>query len=184
MELPPVRFIGRFLPFTMFQGNDYLLEYGQRAVENSQDPESDKASIFTQLDPVDKKDPASQSLTELDIKVEAGNMIIAGTDTTAYSETYIIWTILQHPDIQSALEAEVANLKDDFRETDLETLPFLNAVIKEGMRLYGAVPGSMPRVVPKGGMTAADYFIPGGTTVSSQTWSIHRQEQHWPDAES
>lgn len=40
------------------------------------------------------------------------------------------------------------------------------ACIKETFRRYPPVPGSMPRVVPKGGATVAGHFVPEGTIVS------------------
>lgn len=184
VELPFAGIIGRLLPYTLFRANKYIFEYGKKAVQNSRDPESDQASIFTQLEPLDTKDPTSHALTELDINTEAGNLMIAGTDTTAYTGTYIIWTVLRYPGIQAALEEEVGALPENFCDTDLEALPLLNAVNKEVLRLYGAVPGSMPRVVPKGGVEIAGYFIPERTTISGQTWTVHRDENLWPDAKS
>lgn len=48
-----------------------------------------------------------------------------------------------------------------YSDAQLEKLPYLNCVIDEALRLYGAAPGSLPRSAPKGGFTLpSGYFIP------------------------
>lgn len=77
----------------------------------------------------------------------------------------------------------MAALPEDFTETDLEALPLLNAVIEEALRLYGAAPGSLPRVVPRGGAALGGYFIPEGTTVCTQAFTLHRDSNLFPNPE-
>jgi cytochrome P450 len=49
------------------------------------------------------------------------------------------------------------------------------AVVKEGLRCFPPpIAMSQPRYVPEGGRTIDGYFIPGGTIVSAQAWSVHR----------
>jgi cytochrome P450 len=184
VEIPIALPIGRFLGLPMFCAQGDLITYGKKAVDNSRDPNSDQASIFTRLEPVDKKDPDSHELSAADTITDASQMIIAGTDTTALSTTHLIWTVLAHPPVQAKLEEEVAGLQDGFQDADLEVLPYMNAVIQESLRLYGAVPGSLPRTVPVGGVKAAGYYIPEGFTVSTQGWTLHRDEEYWPNAKS
>lgn len=150
-------------------------------------PGSDPKSVFPQLlksaNASEKNDDTSHSLTDLDLATEAGSFMVAGTGS-GFAVTYLIWTVLLHPTIQSALEAEVATLEDKFCDADLEKLRLLNAVINEIMRLYGVVSGSLPRIVPHGGLDTGTYFIPEGTIVSTQIWTVHRDENLWPDPDS
>ncbi|OQE12795.1 hypothetical protein PENFLA_c062G09343 [Penicillium flavigenum] len=97
--------------------------------------------------------------------IEAGNLIVAGSDTTAVTLTYLIWVILSHPSLRLQIEKELISLGDDYDEADLESLPVLNATITETLRLYGAAPGSLPRTVPEGGVTLSGFYIPAGTTL-------------------
>ena len=83
--------------------------------------------------------------------------------------------MLSDSSLQKALEEEVVELDDPIADSKLETLPILNAVIKETLRLYGAAPGALPRIAPISGVKLGEYLIPGGTTVSTQAWSLHRQ---------
>ena len=113
-------------------------------------------------------------LSDLSVRLEATNLIVAGSDTTAATLTYLVWAVLKRPGLQRRLEAEVAALAPDFRDDDLEALPLLNSVIEETLRLYGAAPGSLPRVVPEGGATMAGHFLPAGTVVTTQAFTMHR----------
>lgn len=63
----------------------------------------------------------------------------------------------------------------------LERLPYLDAVVKETLRLGNLVPGRLPRLVPPGGMNIAETHIPGGTVVSSSTHLIHTCPSIFPD---
>ncbi|GME53408.1 Cytochrome p450 monooxygenase [Neofusicoccum parvum] len=187
-ELPLLATLGRLIPHptlqAMFNANSRLLDYGTRAVASSKAAGTggQGASIFAQLDP-DEQKASAFPLTDLDIRVEAGNFIVAGADTTAVSLTYLTYAVLAHPPLQAQLEAEVARLPPAFADRDCEACPLLTAVVNETLRLYGAAPGSLPRAVPSGGAELGGWWLPEGTTVSTQAWTLHRDEGLWPDAE-
>lgn len=187
-ELPLAATIGRLIPHpalqAMFNANDRLLAYGTRAVESAkaQGTGGQGASVFAQLDPEELKNSAFP-LTEQDIRVEAGNFIVAGADTTAIGMTYLTYAVLANPALREELENEVSGLPEGFGDRECEELPLLNAVVNETLRLYGAAPGSLPRTVPKGGANLVGHYLPEGTVVITQAWSLHRDERLWPEAE-
>ncbi|KAL3462838.1 cytochrome P450 [Aspergillus heterothallicus] len=186
-ELPLVGLIARHLPIarirSMFRANDYLASYGQRAVTNSRAANYATRNIFSGMIHESEKGSEETTLTDLDVVTEAGNLIVAGSDTTAVTLTYLVYAVLRDPRLQREVEEEVGALSEDYDDATLEQLPLLNAVIKETLRLYGAAPGSLPRSVPEGGATFLGYFIPEGMTVSTQSWTIHRDETIFPDPE-
>lgn len=62
----------------------------------------------------------------------------------------------------------------------LAKLPYLSAVVNEGLRLSSPFPG-MPRVVPPGGFVVKGQFLPEGYVVSVPTWAQHiSSENFWP----
>ncbi|KAI2890088.1 hypothetical protein CBS76997_6479 [Aspergillus niger] len=186
VELPIVGLLGRYVPLAscqaMFRPSDYLTEYGRRAVSNSRTNSNSTRNIFTGM--LNESEKASSMLSEEDVVIEAGNLIVAGSDTTAVTLTYLVWAVLSQPTLQHDLEEEVSALDPNYNEAALEELPLLNAVITETLRLYGAAPGSLPRSVPNGGATFCGYHVPQGATVSTQSYTIHRDEELYPDPET
>lgn len=184
-ELPFIGFIARYLPIaslkSMFLPTDYLSTYGRRAITNARATSVSSRNIFAGI--IAESEKGSATLTEEDVVTEAANLIVAGSDTTAVTLTYLVWATLSNPKLQRELEEEVARLDEEYNDAALEKLPLLNATIKETLRLYGAAPGSLPRSVPAGGATLASCFIPEGTTVSTQSYTIHRDGDVFPDPE-
>jgi cytochrome P450 len=57
---------------------------------------------------------------------------------------------------------------------DTQVMPYLQAVIKEAMRLHSPTGLSMARIVPKGGATIAGQYIPEGVSPTQNRNSITR----------
>lgn len=165
----------------MFHSNRLLQDYAKVAVRNSKQIGS-KANIFAAIiNEAEKGD--NEELTDLDVQLEASNLIVAGSDTTGITLTYLVWAILKRPQLQSAVEDEVCRLSDNLTDAELEELPLLNACIEETLRLYGAAPGGLPRIVPPGGATLGGYYIPEGITVTTQGWSLHRDPNNFSESD-
>ena len=162
--------------------NERVSRQGWKAVENARQQDLRTSNIFTGI--ISQSEKNDGSIREVDAATEAQGMIIAGSGTTAVTLTYLVWAVLRLPDVRQALEAECGKLPPDFMETDLEKLPTTNAVITETLRLYGAAPGDLPRIVPAGGATLGGYYVPEGLTVCTQAYSIHRDPNIFlnPDA--
>lgn len=124
-----------------------------------------------------------ETLTMGEILNNARSYIIAGSDTTSNTLTYLIWSVCRDPDIKKQLLEELNMLSEDFTDRDLKALPYMNRVIDETLRLYSAAPGGLPRSVPEGGATFGKHWLPGGTVVLTQAYSLHRNEEAFPDAE-
>ncbi|KAF5598248.1 kinesin light chain [Fusarium pseudocircinatum] len=122
-----------------------------------------------------------EGLSDDEIRAEAQAYIVAGSDTTATTLTYLIYSVCSHVDTRQRLVKELTGLPEDFGNSDLRDLSYLNSVIDETLRLYAAVQAAPPRVVPAEGAQLAGYFIPGDTVVSSQAWTLHHDPQVSPD---
>ncbi|KJX96190.1 hypothetical protein TI39_contig742g00005 [Zymoseptoria brevis] len=117
------------------------------------------------------------------------NSLLAGIDTTADSLMFLVWAVsrLQHKALQRRLIDELRSLPEDELEDGvpkletLDTLPVLNAVIKETLRLYSPLPASEPRSLGVD-RTVDGYGIPAGTTISMSPYSLHRNEEVFKDA--
>ncbi|KAK6428337.1 hypothetical protein LTR95_015520 [Oleoguttula sp. CCFEE 5521] len=167
-ELPNIQQIGVRLPFQaakeLFACNQIMEEYGKAAVTNTKARGSTK-NIFSNLMAEAEK---GDRLGDRDVELEATNLIVAGTDTTAITLTYL---------------AEVAALPREYTHAELETLPLLNATLQETLRLYGAAAAMLPRVVPSGGVNLDGYFLPEGNIATTRSYSLHRDPYLFLDPE-
>lgn len=183
-ELPPVYALARLLPIKKVQNvvraDEVVVEHGGRAVQNMRNASGNTQNLFGQMLAMSEKQD-KVTLTETDVADEAGNLIVAGSDTTAVTLTYLVWAVLKRPQLRRDLEVEVANLTDELTFDELSRAPLLNSVIEETLRLYGAAPGALPRTVPPNGVDMLGYFLPGGTVVSTQAYSIHRDPAIFPN---
>ena len=157
-----------------------LIKHGRDAIAKykdslSKDPEQTTPTFFAKM-------LQSKDLSDVVIEIEAANITVAGSDTTANTLTYLIWIILKHPEVHTRVMQEVSGLVEPFTDDHIATkLPYVGWVIEETLRLYGAVPNSLPREVPPGGREMLGYFVPGGTTVSAQSYTLHRDGEIYKD---
>ncbi|KAK6859595.1 hypothetical protein PG995_003231 [Apiospora arundinis] len=176
---------------SLFHAHKALMGKGKAAVENSRQAVVglDSANLFAKVmrEADENKEDGSGSLTDADIAIEAGSFMVAGTDTTSNTLTYLVWAVLSHPELQVALEEEVreeiGEEHSSITDSTLEKLPILHAVIEETLRLHGAAPMPLPRIVPPGGVEFRGYHLPGGTEVATQAWTMHRDPRFYKDPE-
>jgi cytochrome P450 len=119
--------------------------------------------------------------------------VAAGSDSTAAVMKKVFHSLLSHPDtlqrlMDELLEAQKTN--KNMREKpfpswrDICDLPYLNACILEAIRLHPPFNLPFERVVPKGGATIGQTFIPEGTIVGMSPWVInHHKPTFGDDAE-
>ncbi|KAH7066183.1 cytochrome P450 [Paraphoma chrysanthemicola] len=127
-------------------------------------------------------------LDDLDIASECADHLLAGIDTTSDTLMFLIWAVSRpsHAHIQRKLIEECRNIDSKAVNNgvvDLEVadrLPYLNAVIKETLRLYAPLPASEPRSSPTD-MLIDGYNIPRGTICSMAPYSLHRNPDVFPD---
>lgn len=107
--------------------------------------------------------------------------------------SYILLYISRHPAEQNRLREELRLAQQSTQEANqpfpsastLEALPFLNAVLKESIRLRGNVPTSNPRVVSSSApVQLGPYGNISDVRVSAIAWCLHRNEEIFPDPES
>jgi cytochrome P450 len=67
----------------------------------------------------------------------------------------------------------------DINFLDLQAMPYMQACIEEGLRIFPSIPTGLTRTVPKSGDTIAGEWIAGGTTVSVHSWAATHSERNW-----
>lgn len=115
----------------------------------------------------------------------ASLFMVAGTETTATALSGTMYYLLKNPEYMIKLQHELRSAFssiDDMHLDSLARVPFLEAVLKEGIRMYPPVPIGLPRVSPPGGMTVGEHFVPEGTVVAVHQLSTYRQEDNFKHA--
>ncbi|KAM0124736.1 hypothetical protein ACHAP3_010138 [Botrytis cinerea] len=110
---------------------------------------------------------------------EGQTVIGAGTETTAWTLSVIAYHVLANPDILSKLLAEMEG-KNGLKE--LEQLPYMTAVIQEGLRLSFGVVAHLQRISPDQVLKFHDWEIPPGGSSSSRTSTMEESsilEYNW-----
>ncbi|KAH9940216.1 high nitrogen upregulated cytochrome P450 monooxygenase 2 [Epithele typhae] len=111
--------------------------------------------------------------------------IVAGADTTASATTSTFACLLAHPEVYVRLQQEVDRFyppgADPADSRHHKEMPYLNAVINEGLRLFPPVPGGTQRMEPADGQgsTFSSMYVPPGTNVWVHTWSLHRDPRNF-----
>lgn len=106
--------------------------------------------------------------------------VLAGSDTSAILLKSIIYYTLKNTKVYQRLQEELdkADLAHPVSYAAASTLPYLDAVIKESMRIHPGVGLLLERVVPESGLTLSDgTIIPPGTIVGMNGWVIHQNKE-------
>jgi len=159
-----------------------IRQYAEQSIERSKKTSAETESYPMLLKKLFRND--ENGLTDGDIVNNSLAFIVAGSDTTANTMTYLTWAVCKHPEVQSSLVEELSGLPLDFSEQHLRGLICLNNVIKETLRLYCAAPSALPRVVPTAGVEFLGHRLPAGTIISTQAYTLHRNPEIFPDPEA
>jgi len=129
--------------------------------------------------------PASEKGT-IRLAEEAILLVGAGTHTTAWAMSIAAFHLIHDPSVLKKLKAEleeaIPNPSAIIPLPTLEQLPYLTAVIKEGLRLSYGNTSRIPRIALDQPIKYKDYVIPVGVPVSMSVPDIHLNESIFPDA--
>nr|GMC66060.1 molybdenum cofactor sulfurase [Ipomoea batatas] len=112
------------------------------------------------------------------------NMLVAGSDIIAVTLTWALSLLLNNRTMLDKVQAELdAQIGRDriVDESDIKNLVFLQALIKETLRLYPQSPVNGLRSSRKNCTLSHGYHVPAGTKLLVNVWKIHRDESIWPE---
>jgi cytochrome P450 len=105
--------------------------------------------------------------------------ILGGADTLAIVIKGIFYHILKSPESKARLIKELLSARLSFPTpyAMIEKLPYLDACIKEGLRMHPVVGHILERIVPATGLTLSNGItLPPGTIVGVNPWVMHYKE--------
>ncbi|KAL7124674.1 hypothetical protein ABFS83_14G064000 [Erythranthe nasuta] len=113
------------------------------------------------------------------------NINVAAIETTLWSIEWGIAELINHPEIQKKLRDEIDTLVGpgvQITEPDTYKLPYLQAVIKETLRLRMAIPLLVPHMNLHDAKLAG-YDIPAESKILVNAWFLANDEAHWKKPE-
>lgn len=122
------------------------------------------------------------------IREEVDTFMFEGHDTTSAALNMAFYHIAKDAHVQKKLQDEVDEIfrgdaERDVTVDDLAKMTYVDAFIREVLRLYPSVP-LHARILSQDLKVNEKYTIPKGTNVGIFTYFIHRDPKHWgEDAE-
>ena len=182
MQLMPQRIAQKIAPGMnmVFHVQRVIRERVSSIVQDKAVPEQD--TIFHTLlqSDIPEEEKGIKRLSE-----EAFVLIVAGTESTAQVLTILTYHLLQNPEILSQLRKELDEAMPDLNVIadwqTLETLTFLSAVVKEGLRIAAIVTLRLAEIAPDESLVFRSWTIPPRTPVAMSAHSILRDPSIFPD---
>ncbi|KAI0822361.1 cytochrome P450 [Trametes gibbosa] len=144
-----------------------------------------KANLATDI-------PDSQRLSDEDVLAQVPTFLAAGHDTTSTGTTWCLYALTRAPDVQKKLRDELFTLDTDTPTMDeLNSLPYLDGVVRETLRLHAPVPGTR-RVATKDdiipvsepfvdryGKVQDSIKISKGSSILIPILALNRSKRYW-----
>ncbi|KAI8799639.1 cytochrome P450 monooxygenase-like protein [Cladochytrium replicatum] len=167
------------------KSSDLLYDLGAelcRQAKSTSEIMDDAPNVYQMFtDKKNPKGPATPDWTDNELSAEMAGQILAATETTSSALTFILYELTKNPKLMVRLHEELGTVEGN---DALDSLPFLDACIREGLRFRPPVALTGSRLVPFGGMDVLGYHVPAGTVLTTQSLSMSRQRPDlFPQAE-
>lgn len=155
----------------------------ERMEESEVIKDNNRQDLVSQFIEAKEKHPGK--VTDQELIGYVMTMLIAGSDTSSVGLRAMVYFLAKYPDVQRRLQAEldsVANLKYPVTWKETQNMPYLDAVIKESLRMHPGGAVIQERVVPETGYQLPDgRFVPAGIIVGIAGWNISRRTEVYGD---
>ncbi|KAK3419116.1 hypothetical protein EUGRSUZ_H04841 [Eucalyptus grandis] len=163
-----------------------IAEHRRKNDEGSNKVAADEADFVDVLLSLD----GDEKLDEDDMVAILWEMIFRGTDTTALLTEWIMAELVLHPRVQETLRRELADAASrggggGLTDADMARLPYLQAVVKEGLRMHPPGPLlSWARLSTSDVQLSNGMLVPAGTTAMVNMWAICHDPSVWEDPDT
>ncbi|EFH59487.1 hypothetical protein ARALYDRAFT_479531 [Arabidopsis lyrata subsp. lyrata] len=123
---------------------------------------------------------AEYKISRNHIKSFFADLLFAGTDTLVQTTQWAMAEIMNNPNVLERLRGEIDSVvgkKRLIQETDLPNLPYLQAVVKEGLRLHP--PGPLFGRFSQEECRMGGFYVPGKTIVMVNAYAVMRDSDSW-----
>lgn len=191
--LPQLKPYAKYLPDPFFsQGVEAVQNLAGIAiarVKDRLDNPTDRVDLLARLQ--QGRDAKGEPLEREELTAEALTQLIAGSDTTSNTSCAILYYVIRTPGVLEKLQQELDNANIPLgtvpRYDAVKDLPYVDAVIKETMRIHSTSSLGLPRLVPAVSpenpnpkpVEILGYSFPPGTALSVPAYTIHHSKEIW-----
>lgn len=166
---------------------DRWLDEHKQKIKQSNKQIDDEDQVFMSALLSRVKDELKEDLhgfsMETIVKATCLSIFTGATDTRSLTLTWALALLVNNPRVLRKAQQEVDNhVGRDRRvqESDMKNLVYLQAIIKETLRLYPVAPLSLPHESTDDCIVGG-YIVPKGTQLFVNIWKIHHDPQIWTD---
>lgn len=160
-----------------------IVDFAARQVSRYENKDRDAVEYRDMLDRFRRtKSDGQLQMTDVDVLMAAVGNIFAGSDTTAISLRAMFYYLAREPNCLAKLLQEIdekdkaGKLSTIVTFAESQDMPYLQACLKEAMRMHPAVGMLLERIVPKEGITISGHRIPAGTVIGANPWVVARDK--------
>ncbi|KAL7786367.1 cytochrome P450 [Trichoderma ceciliae] len=153
-----------------------LMRFARSYVETRLDPRTPQAHDMMQAH-------IDSGMSKNDLIQQVFLSIIAGSNSTAHALRMTLLSLITSPPAYNALIDEIRRASPTASSpitwAQTQSLPYLQAVIREGLRMWPPVGGLGFKIVPPEGDYLNGYFVPGGTEIGQGFHGVGRSKAVW-----
>ncbi|CAJ2509204.1 Uu.00g142300.m01.CDS01 [Anthostomella pinea] len=174
-----------FITWLDIMPTNYLSKTSNKALEEHKANQDARFDYVAHWLKTHEEHPERLSYRDVQAAVMAN--VGAGSDTVSCALQSFIYHAIRHPNAWSRMRQEIDEARSKegactdrvVTYADAQKLPYLQACIKEALRIFHPVPMGTARVVPKQGIVIGGRALPAGTTVSLNTFSMNLSTDVW-----
>ncbi|MCJ1355496.1 MAG: hypothetical protein MMC33_005488 [Icmadophila ericetorum] len=128
-----------------------------------------------------------KGMTQQEIIGTVAGLISGGSETIATLLSGAIFYLLKSPYSLNKINKEIRSTfksEEDIVFSSVLSLPYLQAVLDESLRIYPPVPGALHRRTPPEGDIIDGYKVPGNVVVGIPQWTTNHSAQNFRDPDA
>ncbi|KAF8863522.1 cytochrome P450 [Acephala macrosclerotiorum] len=173
--------VGYITPASALAGLKLVLDTSEQNVKARLAHKSNRPDMMSYILSHNQSSP-STAMTEEEMIANSMAVIVAGSETLTAALAGTINVLLTHARERETLIMEIRfsfNNENDISAQSTKPLPYLTAVLQEGLRLFPPLPDNMHRAIPVGGAVIAGHHLPEGVVVGIPCYSAFRSRANF-----
>lgn len=152
---------------------------------NEKEIKAHDRDVLSMLSSMSTADDPENQIQPNDLPAYMVEMMAAGSSTTSHTAAFACWALANNPDVQQRLRHELFLLWPDVSKLDMKSTnkcTYLDAVIRETMRLWPMIPGPLERYLGNS-ISVSGLRIPPGVIASTSALTSGRNGEVFPEPE-